>query len=781
MRSALIALLNAAAATPDGAAVAPVEAPPAPSAAPGVAPVVPAATAIRGRLLTPAGAPVVDARVATDDGIYETWSVLDGSFALEGVPPGEIHLVVEAAGFQPLTYVVTLLPGMAPELAFTLTPDPKAKGRGRKAGNDGLTVKGKRKPTGLTRYTLEREILRQVPGTFGDPLRAVQNLPGINRAPYGLGVLLIRGTGPNDSSTFIDGHEIPLLYHFFAGPSVLAPDMLARIDYLPGNFSARYGRAIGGVLDVQTRRGDSDHWTGSFDLDFFDAGLFAQGPVGEDTNIAVAGRRSYIDAVLRGATAAAGAEDTALLLPVYYDYQARVDHRLSNRHKLSALFFGSEDHFSLVGDPGGNGPQGGASGRLGFHRAKFDWDANLGGGTTLNVSPVVGVDVSTAEAEDITVDALVWEYALRADLSLRPLETLTLRTGLDVLGRYAELSASLPFRIPNYRGFPGAGFLDNEPQSISRSLPVQNIALYVEGVWSPEDTGFSLTPGLRADTFTIHGDPRPMIDPRLNARQALTDTVALKGGIGRFSQQPTEFRLDDELGNPELDPEWAMQYALGLEVEPEPDTTLSAEVYYTRRYDLVERTDEIVVTDAGPSPTRFANIGEGRSFGFEVMLRRQTTSRTNGWISYSLSRAEEKEAPDAPWQRVFANQTHHLVAVWQIKLPSNISVGTRLQLVSGNPVQRYTGATYSADRLQYEPVIPPDDGESKQALFHQVDIRVDKTWQGPVFETTAYLDLINIENAWNPEFLRYDYRFRESATVRGFPILPSLGVQVVLK
>lgn len=749
--------------------------------APSVVSVAPSPAGIRGRLLTLAGGPVVDARVATDDGLYETWSVLDGSFTLEGVPPGEIHLVVEAAGFQSLTYALTLLPGMAPDLAFTLTPDPKATGRGRRPGTDGLTVKGKRKPTGLTRYTLEREILRQVPGTFGDPLRAVQNLPGIHRAPYGLGVLLIRGTGPNDSSTFIDGHEIPLLYHFFAGPSVLAPDMLARIEYLPGNFSARYGRAIGGVLDVQTRRGDSDHWTGSFDLDFFDAGLFAQGPAGEDTNIAVAGRRSYIDAVLRGATAAAGAEDTALLLPVYADYQARVDHRLAKGHRLSALFFGSEDHFSLVGDPGGDGPEGGASGRLGFHRAKFDWDANLGGGTALNVSPVVGVDISSVEADDITVDALVWEYALRADLSLIPLETLTLRTGLDVLGRYADLSASLPFRVPNYRPFPGTGFLDNEPQPLSRTVPVQNIALYVEGVWSPEETGFSLTPGLRADTFSIQGAHRPMIDPRLNARQALTDTLAVKGGIGRFSQQPTEFRLDDELGNPDLDPEWAMQYAVGLEVEPEPDTTLSAEVYYTRRYDLVERTDEIVVTDAGPRPTRFANVGAGRSLGFEVMLRRQTTSRANGWISYSLSRAEEKTAPDAPWQRVFANQTHHLVAVWQIKLPSSISVGTRLQLVSGNPVRRYAGATYRADRLQYEPVLPPDDGESKQALFHQLDLRVDKTWHGSAFETTAHLDLINVENAWNPEFLRYDYRFRESATVRGFPILPSLGVQVVLK
>jgi hypothetical protein len=52
---------------------------------------------------------------------------------------------------------------------------------------------------------------------------------------------------------------------------------------------------------------------------------------------------------------------------------------------------------------------------------------------------------------------------------------------------------------------------------------------------------------------------------------------------------------------------------------------------------------------------------------------------------------------------------------------------------------------------------------------------------GDVVDVTAYLDLINIENAHNPEFLQWDYRFREFAFVRGLPILPSLGVQAVLK
>jgi outer membrane receptor protein involved in Fe transport len=286
---------------------------------------------------------------------------------------------------------------------------------------------------------------------------------------------------------------------------------------------------------------------------------------------------------------------------------------------------------------------------------------------------------------------------------------------------------------------------------------------------------------LRLDSFVASEGPKVMVDPRLNARQQVSNEVAVKAGAGVFSQPPVEFRLDEELGNPDLTAEWADQYAVGVEVQTDEATTLTAEVYFTRRHDLVERVEDVEITEDGPSPTRFDNVGQGRSYGFELMLRRETSKSTSGWLSYSLSRAEEKEGPDAPWQRVRTDQTHHVVAVWSARLPSGISVGTRIQLVSGSPLTTYDGSIFNADQAKYTPIQVPDDGRSHQSLFHQIDIRVDKTWVGDVIDTTAYLDLINIENAYNPEFLRWDYRFREFAFVRGLPVLPSLGVQVVLK
>src|SRR6185436_5348035 len=94
---------------------------------------------------------------------------------------------------------------------------------------------------------------RTVPGTMGDPLRAVQSLPGVARAPFGIGLLVVRGASPADSGVFLDGVQLPALYHFLVGPSVLSPQLIDRIDFYPGGFGVQNGRITAGAVDVTAR------------------------------------------------------------------------------------------------------------------------------------------------------------------------------------------------------------------------------------------------------------------------------------------------------------------------------------------------------------------------------------------------------------------------------------------------------------------------------------------------------------------------------------------------
>ena len=142
-------------------------------------------------------------------------------------------------------------------------------------------VEGEREVLEVTRRTLQRQQLTSVPGTFGDPIRVIQTLPGMQRAPFGLGLLLVRGSNPDDTGIYVDGHEVPSLFHFLGGPSIFNAEMLDSIDLYPGGFPARFGRHHGGAVALELRPTKSDGVHGSAKVDFIDAGGYLRAPISE--------------------------------------------------------------------------------------------------------------------------------------------------------------------------------------------------------------------------------------------------------------------------------------------------------------------------------------------------------------------------------------------------------------------------------------------------------------------------------------------------------------------
>ena len=169
----------------------------------------------------------------------------EGRFEVKGQPRSAMRLMVSEPRHEPCIrdLVAFELTGDKPFEVDCLVP----KGG---APSYETTVRARKPPPAVTRYELSQPELKVVPGTFGDPLRVVQNLPGVARTPFGLGALVIRGASPNDSGIYVEGHKIPLLYHFLVGPGVLAPELIDRIDFFPGNFGVTYGRVTAGIVDV---------------------------------------------------------------------------------------------------------------------------------------------------------------------------------------------------------------------------------------------------------------------------------------------------------------------------------------------------------------------------------------------------------------------------------------------------------------------------------------------------------------------------------------------------
>ena len=90
---------------------------------------------------------------------------------------------------------------------------------------------------------IRTEEARRVPGTQGDTLKVVQNLPGVARSALGSGALIVWGSAPADTRVNVDGVEIPALYHVGGLRSTMNGDLVRSIDLLPGGYGW-YGRGL---------------------------------------------------------------------------------------------------------------------------------------------------------------------------------------------------------------------------------------------------------------------------------------------------------------------------------------------------------------------------------------------------------------------------------------------------------------------------------------------------------------------------------------------------------
>ena len=119
-----------------------------------------------------------------------------------------------------------------------------------------VDVRGTRQEIGQT--TLSATDVREMPGAFGDPFRAIEALPGVTPVVSGLPFFYIRGAPPNDNAYFVDGIRVPLLFHVGIGEGVIHPALIDHVDFYPGAAPAAYGGSAGAVIDGSDARPGRD-------------------------------------------------------------------------------------------------------------------------------------------------------------------------------------------------------------------------------------------------------------------------------------------------------------------------------------------------------------------------------------------------------------------------------------------------------------------------------------------------------------------------------------------
>jgi TonB-dependent Receptor Plug Domain/Carboxypeptidase regulatory-like domain len=471
------------------------------------------------------GAPVVGALVAVGSG--DTATDDRGQFRIAGIPFGRVDVVVIADGYR--AYFGSARIGAA--LAIRLEAE---------SGSSEVIRLSGRVPTGPPLH-LDTAAIRNQPGAGNDVLRALQSLPGVARTPFGLGGLALRGTAPRDTKVYLDGIEVPLLYHFGGIASFLPTGAVDEVTLEPGGASVRYGRGLGGVAVVTSRTGRGDRWRVGGELSLIHAAALAEGPGPLKGSWLIGARRSYFDAIIRGANL------DLVLVPRYMDAQVRWE---SGDGRWMAILFGSDDRLTLLHDPGDSSAGGISTSNVKsfLYTSRF---ARFGvryravrGATSLAILPSVGVDDVNARANHDDIDKGMHRttvpLSIRGEVST-PAARGTLSIGFD--GGWQRHSYDMI-------NTPPPSPMDPKPDMvIHRELSrwATDAGAWVEQSWFFGDDRFELRAGLRGDHFGL--SDQWTLDPRVVLNAQLPHGFTLIQSIGRYHEPPLVTDLDPIFGD----------------------------------------------------------------------------------------------------------------------------------------------------------------------------------------------------------------------------------------
>ncbi len=678
---------------------------------------------------------------------------LDGKFRAT-VPHGDVRLTFRASGFAPADRRFVLAAGDTAQLTVSLSRDV--------VQADEVVVRGRRDAPEVGENRVLRDEIKVIPGTAGDPLRAMQSLPGVAMINDYLGQVAVRGGGPGDNLYLLDRAPWPVPFHFGGIVSTVNPDLVSSVDLHAGGFGAEWGNTQGAVLDAKTRPGAHDRLHALGDLNIVMSDGLLEGPLGlGDASWTLAGRRTYFDLVIGRYF-----KDTFTAFPRFWDAGGSLDIPLGETNHVRALELSTDDLLSLklTGDNVSDTR----------FRGEFRWytHADTAGlswintavpgltstfspyayrnGTEFKIGPLAGLDTYRSIAGG--KEDLAWEAGTIGGMPH------VIRAGVMVERDQERVIASIPSA-----GSSGYGPL------IFISTTITGVGLN-RGGYLEDRIGLTpelaLTGGVRDDRSSrVHQES---LTPRVAVEWAPDARTTLRAAWGRYDQLPTPRQLNPQFGNPGLLPQQADHVVVGFERTLSPLFFLKLEAY-----DKEFRRQVVRVYD----PRWFSNDGAGDARGAEVFLKARTEGRFFGWISYAYSRSRRHDEPGDPWHLYDFDQPHIATVLGSWRMTPGWTAGAKFRYSSGN---LYTPVVDSYQDVygDWDPIYGPTNSK-RLADYARLDFRLSYAFRREGWRLETYAECLNVLGRKNPADIYYSDDYKESTTVNNLPRIVYLGISFV--
>jgi hypothetical protein len=739
-------------------------------------------------------------------------SDLDGNYTFTGLEPGFIKLAASAVGYEiKVTEDFQVTNAKTSFIDIPMTPKEfELQEVVIKASPFARVIESP-----LSLRTLQISEIEKNPGGNRDISRVIQILPGVSSTPAFRNDILVRGGGGNENAFYLDGIEIPNLNHFSTqgssgGPvGIINADFIREVNFYSGAFPADKGKSLSSLLDMKLIDGNKDKWIFRGAVGATDLALTLNGPISDKSTFLFSYRKSYLQFLF----------DVLGLpfLPNYDDFLAKYKINFDKKNELSIIGIGSIDRSKL--NTGIENPDENQSYILGYLPVNKQWSYMIGavykhfhknGFTNVVLSRNMLNNRSYKYQNNNESDSLNFDYTSQeSENKLRVEHTSRVGTFKYTYGAGLELA-----RYTN-QTFQRL-YVDGVYQPVDYDSKVNIVLWNAFGQVSKNllDDRLTLSLGLRMDAndYTPHmTNLLNQVSPRFSASYGVNEWLFLNFNTGRYYQRPSYtsfgFRNNDwELVNKENDMKYlsADHVVFGFEILPKKDAKISLEGFYKHYRDYpfsVRDSINIASKSAGYGTfgdEEIISVSKGNAYGFEVLAQDKSFFGFNVILSYTFVISKFTDKYDDFVPSAWDNRNIINLTVLR-SFKKNWDIGAKWRFVGGAP--------YTPADLETSSYVPAWDASGREypdynrfnelrlKSFHQLDIRVDKTYFFKKWSLNLYVDIQNVYNfkAENPpNYTNLDpsgnkvyadppvnqfYQLRQLNSESG-TILPTLGIIV---
>ena len=605
----------------------------------------------------------------------------------------------------------------------------------------------------VSSHKLTMKDIKKIPVVLGevDLIKTIQLLPGVTNGGEGSAGFNVRGGAADQNMIMLDEAVLYNSDHVFGFVSVFNGDAIKNLKLYKGGIPAQFGGRASSVLDVHQKDGNAKEMHIQGGVGVLSSRLLVEGPIGreEKGSFIVAGRSSYVHLFFPLSKDLKGNKIS------FYDLNAKLSYSIDEENKIFLSSYFGRDVLAF-GDSFANDYGNFTlslrwnhlfteklfsnlsfihtdySYNLDFDYLGFSWQSGI---KNTNFKYDFKYYVSDDVKVDFGINSLLYEFNPGAispfgEGSVINEKSLDLKKALES-ALYISVKQDISDKISVNYGLRYSMFsrLGGEDlQLYENNMPVtydSESGIYQEGIRTDvKQYG-------KSESIATFGE----LEPRLAISFRINDDNSFKFGYNRMAQyihlisnsnSPTP--LDNWAPSGKyIKPQIANQYNLGYYTNiAEGDYSLETEVYYktiNNRLDYIDGSSLIAQENI---ETQILS-GEARSYGLELMFKKNKGKFT-GWVSYTLSRAEQKvEGRTAEesgivngnWYKSNYDKTHNLSVVGSYNYSKKWSYGFNFTYETGSPT------TYPSSQYVYQDVVIPnysDRNEDSLPDFHHLDI-----------------------------------------------------------